>query len=438
MKIVVTLVLCALLVVGWFSLAGELIGTTAEYNGYLSSAESSLDKGLYEQAVEYYEKALEMREDELSLYTSIKDAYKAYYEEQGTVTARSKYIKALIRCCEANETEPLFYEEIVRIYYDAGEYSKANKYAYQALNNGAANAYVMSVGKAIKYMHSVSLVSFDSYQHTLRGKYTVSSSDGYWIADTTGKALSATYAFAGALSAKGTAIYRDTAGFSVRDGKEVVRLRLAQEIEACGYYADGLIPVKIGGAYVYLNESGTDSGIGSFTYATSMSDGRAAVVQNGKWGILQKDGTLAVGCRFDEIALDMYGRYFGGNFYAAREGNTFTLYDKKDMPLDLTCADIDIATDAELFAFQDAASGKWGFADKSGNVKIKPAYAEAKGFSNGYAAVKNADGRWGFITEANELVIDYTYTYAGYFESDETCIVASAENRYGILKFKYR
>lgn len=45
---------------------------------------------------------------------------------------------------------------------------------------------------------------------------------------------------------------------------------------------------------------------------------------------------------------------------------------------------------------------------------VAPAYEDAKGFSEGLAAVKK-NGKWGFIDETGKVVIDFKYDYAGSF-----------------------
>ena len=86
----------------------------------------------------------------------------------------------------------------------------------------------------------------------------------------------------------------------------------------------------------------------------------------------------------------------------------------------LECEDMDYAADATLIAFKN--NGKWGYADKEGNIVIEPEYDNAKSFSNGLGAVcKN--GKWGFINDKKEQAIYYTFIEADYFNSDGSCVV---------------
>ncbi len=58
--------------------------------------------------------------------------------------------------------------------------------------------------------------------------------------------------------------------------------------------------------------------------------------------------------------------------------------------------------------------GKWGFIDRYGRFVINPVYDEAKGFSNGLAAVR-IGWEWGYIDTLGSLVYQPQFAYAGYF-----------------------
>jgi hypothetical protein len=57
---------------------------------------------------------------------------------------------------------------------------------------------------------------------------------------------------------------------------------------------------------------------------------------------------------------------------------------------------------------------KYGYIDRSGNVRISPRFGWAGGFTEGLASVK-VDGRWGFVNEAGEVVIEARYDSVGSF-----------------------
>ena len=60
----------------------------------------------------------------------------------------------------------------------------------------------------------------------------------------------------------------------------------------------------------------------------------------------------------------------------------------------------------ELYAFFNGR--KWGYLDKSGEIRIKPQYEEVCSFFNGLAGVKKKD-KWGFIDKKNQVKIPFDY-----------------------------
>ena len=106
-------------------------------------------------------------------------------------------------------------------------------------------------------------------------------------------------------------------------------------------------------------------------------EGYAAVVKNGKWGIVDKDWKLVVPCKYDEL------------------GNV---------------------SDAAV-KFYDKGNGKYGILDiKSGKVLIEPVYIHVTNFSEGYAAVlDDKAGRWGIVNRKGEMIEKPKYWSVSFF-----------------------
>lgn len=104
----------------------------------------------------------------------------------------------------------------------------------------------------------------------------------------------------------------------------------------------------------------------------------------------------------------------------------------------------ELFTANKLFAIE--RNGKWGFADKQGNIKVEPIYDKVSDFNtNGFAAICK-DKKWGSIDTEGKIVIEPTYIFserisepnfigkyykvvAGYGEIYYTDEVTKAENR---------
>ena len=69
-------------------------------------------------------------------------------------------------------------------------------------------------------------------------------------------------------------------------------------------------------------------------------------------------------------------------------------------------------------------SVKFGYIDLEGNEIIEPKFADAKDFSEGYAAVRMIkDGPWGLIDKSGNVIID------GVFDK-----ISSVENGYAVYE----
>ncbi|PSQ81794.1 MAG: hypothetical protein BRD40_03275 [Bacteroidetes bacterium QS_1_65_9] len=80
-----------------------------------------------------------------------------------------------------------------------------------------------------------------------------------------------------------------------------------------------------------------------------------------------------------------------------------------------------------LLAFRDG--GRWGFMDRTGEIKVEPSFFWTRNFSEGLAAVSRKEsGKWGYIDTTGKMVIQPAYTNARGF-SDSTAWV-STEGRW--------
>lgn len=69
----------------------------------------------------------------------------------------------------------------------------------------------------------------------------------------------------------------------------------------------------------------------------------------------------------------------------------------------------DLFTDNKLFAIEK--NGKWGFADKEGNIKVEPIYDKVSDFNaNGFAGIRKGK-KWGSIDSEGNIVIEPTYVF---------------------------
>ncbi len=158
-----------------------------------------------------------------------------------------------------------------------------------------------------------------------------------------------------------------------------------------------------------------------------------AANQEGKLGVIDKDGQEIVELKYDSIQ-----EIQGSNIIQANETSTATtiLYSNKmEKIAEMTNATISkkenyiviynnnerryfdlngnektnkqIFPNNKLFAKQE--NGKWGFTDKDSNIVVECKYEQVTEFNEyGYAGIK-LDGKWGSIDETGKIIVEPQY-----------------------------
>ena len=87
----------------------------------------------------------------------------------------------------------------------------------------------------------------------------------------------------------------------------------------------------------------------------------------------------------------------------------------------------------EQFALAgDKESGLYGYVNQSGEYLVEPCFSEARGFSEGYAAVMDDNGKWGFIDSNGKIVISPQYESVGDFK-EGVAAVKNSQNLVGVV-----
>lgn len=126
-----------------------------------------------------------------------------------------------------------------------------------------------------------------------------------------------------------------------------------------------LTPVKVNGAYGFVNKSGQLVIPSRWKFANNFSEGMARVEDdNGKYGFIDKTGQLKIPCKWK----------LAGSF-------------------------------SEGLASVKNDNEKYGYIDKSGNIRIPYNWEFAGPFSEGLAPVRTISGKCGYINKIGETVI---------------------------------
>ena len=451
-RVVVVLLLLVFLSVSWLGYIKKTVKQRNIITDYITKAEESVDAGLYQQGIEFYHKA-DNAKSRKEYHTRIKEIYDLFYEEESSNGVRTMYINDMLLAVEKFPKDPYFWDMAIRMQLEGEDYRDAYNTTIKARNRGAKSEDINEYYYQLRYMERADYKIYNKVLTTLNGYNSVSTGSMWTVIDDKGEEITKSYPYIGLINDNGYGIYEDEGEMRLLDKKRIPRARYnGLNIAFAGYYSEpsDYTPIMVGerdfdnfdeiinskkGEWIYIDKHGNRLPE-TYEFAGSFINGKAAVIKNGKWEIIDTEGKTTEAPDFSDIKLDLKGSFIQGNVIIAKESSKYRLYNEKFKPIgDFECDDIDICINNGLIAFK--SGGKWGFVDVKGKVAIEPQYFGARSFSGKYAAVCNEDGLWGFINKNQRLVVDYKYLWVHYFNSNETCFISKSENTYQLMRFLF-
>lgn len=436
LKGIVSVILVAALILSGLSGLGNGIKKRNTYYHYLTIAQESMEKGLYEQAIENYKKFLSYKQDK-EVYQKIMEAYELFYQEEASAYVRRCYIEDMALAASAFPQNAEYWKKQIELYLEEQNDSKAYTAAKEAVNSRVKDEEIQKIYEELLYKVKTDYQLYTEFKTCLNGYITVFDGNLWKVIDNKGSDITGMYQFAGLINDEGKGIYVNDIDTRLLDQKEVSRARFDFTVEDAGCYSDSLecVPVKIKGRWRYLKMDGTFLP-GEYEEAGSFYQNTAAVKENNSWYLIDEKGERLSSQTYEDIKLDLYGCHIQGKVILAKEKGKYHLYDTEFKQIgDFSCDDIDICIDNNLIAFKQGEL--WGYVNTKGEIIVEPLYAGAKSFSNGMAAVSNKSGMWGFINREYQVVIDCRYLDAYYYTSDETCLVSTQKGSYQIQKYVF-
>ena len=435
-KIILPVVLIGVTFIAWISFFSGTLGTVSQYNDCIAAAEDSVEKGLYEQAVEYYRESLKYKNTS-DTYYSIKDAFELYYAEEHTAFVRGIYSEAMYEASAAYPENADFWEKNVSLAMEVEDFDEAYSMVKSARKSGVDTEYINETYSTLLYMVEADYNIYTDFVTSLNGYITVYDGEAYTVLNNVGTPLRSRYTFAGPINENGKGMYVNSVDARILDSYEVARARFDVELEDAGYFNDalGIVPVNTNGVWRYMTFAG-EILPGEYEIAAGFYNDTTVAYDGNAWYTVASDGSAEKLDGIEDVKLDLDGCFGRSDVIVAKKDGKYGLYDTSFAPLcDFTAEDMDICIDGNLIAFKK--DGKWGFVDSEGNVKLEPKFDGAKSFANGYAAVCNEEGKWGFVKDDFETVIDYSFLDAYYFTSSETCPVSLSEGTMQLISFVF-
>ena len=435
-KIIVPIIMIGLLGLAWLSYFMGVSKNQKEYKECLAKAEESVDKGLYEQAVEYYKKALEFNSRE-SIYEDMKVAYDLLYAEEPIAYVRNIYLEDMKLASNAFPEKEMFWDRQIELYLDADNYKGAYETAKSALNKDVTSDKLDKMYNKLLYMTKLEYKVYEDYNTALNGYISLYNGNTWSIVSDAGEVIRDEYKYIGLINDDGKGLHINDIDTRILDAGEITRSRFDMAVEEAGYYNEtvDLLPVKVDGVWKYINAEGKALK-GEYQIAGSFYGEEAVAYTGEDWVIVDTEGKTEKLKGFEDVKLDLYGCHNQNGIVIAKNNGKYHLYNAEFEQIgDFAADDMDICVNSSYIAYKKG--DKWGFVDVEGNIVCEPKFANAKSFANKYAAVCNADGMWGFINSSFEVIIDYEYADAHYFNAAERCLVSTNGEGYQFLKYYF-
>lgn len=204
-----------------------------------------------------------------------------------------------------------------------------------------------------------------------------------------------------------------------------------KNIKQLGFIENGLFSLFNGKTWGFYNDK-NEHVFGKYEEISSIGNGIAAVMNNDKWSLVDKEGKELTRKTYDKVVMDEKGVVHRNDRIFVYDDLTYYLIDSAGKTISKqTYEDAHVFNDSTYAAVK--IKGKWGFIDKDGNVIIEPTYEDARSFSNGFAAVKYA-GKWGFIDLKGNIVIECQFDDAKDFNSSGAVFVKE-DDTWELLRF---
>lgn len=421
-----------LLVIGWtaafINVSNKGEDVVSIQNGLVMQARQLLQDKLYKRAELVYKQALtdydtvyngDIERELLELYRE-EDNSKAYYSlmEKRVNAARAEeneYIELANRYANSRRKEEAI--DIARrglLAYDSEQLESIYNsllYEYDTVTVGFDEFLLPSTGDVIPYYNGLA--------------WGYVNSDGDMVLSPIyeeATAFSGNYAV---VKLEGTYTLIDKQG----DWYAVDKSGLDKVTGICG---NRIIAVKNGEYAVCSYDFNIISE--KFDDAYISNNGIVAVKNNGKWALANSsDGRVITDYLYDEVVFNSHNEVFAGKYAVVKDKEGYFVIDETGKELNgVRYADAK-GFEGTYYAVADA-SGKWGYANPSGEITIACQYDDAFSFSDNVAAVKK-DGVWNYINTKGKLVVEGNFAEAKPFVNGYTFVAVGDEEK--IISFRY-
>ena len=431
-----TLLMILLIGGGWSAGILGLFGKSRivemnEYEQLMNIASDYMNRGLYQLAIQQYEKALSIN-NSIDLQNNILKAYQLRADETGEIS--DEYINAAISACQSFPKDEDLAYKMASLLLSENNYYQAYKQITRLVENGLTSEKIDDLLNKIRYGYTLSSHAYTNVRGLTNKLYAVEKGGKWGFLQSNGDVYAdCRYENTYSCGEKMFRLQYDGKKTRILDDDDVVQGIFDFVPEKAGVYSEGLIPICVDGKYGFYNSLG-DYQFGEFDYAGAFQEGIAAVKEGDIWFLIDINGNPISEQTYTDIKLNQEGKCFVDNLFLADRGEGYNLYDEEEnLSCQMNLEETDILTKDKMIAFKK--DGKWGYINTEGEILLEPKYAMAKSYSQGVAAIC-MDGKWGYINKNGEMVIDAQFNAADYMNDDGGCFVLDAAGDWRFLKLR--
>lgn len=432
-RIILSVALIALISVAWVVQVQGIIKANKDFRDLVSQADQLCADKLYQQAIQSYEAAIKIKDNDTVREKWIS-AYEFAYKDG--VVEKKDYSKALNEMCSKQPRNPVYWEKLVELCVENGEYKSAYEYLNNAERTNVSSEVLTSLRNTVRYSYTRKNKVYTRFMRSAGGYYTLFDDRHCGIMDPNGDwQFERNYFNASPFGKNRLAVLQSAKDVRIINEDGVVEAILTLDFVVARTPNENIIPIQNEAGWRYFDYSKGEYLRGTYQNASSFYNGVAAVQTNGTWTLIDSEGKTVCNTHFDDVKLQSSGDFCYDGVMIASVNGAYSIYDERgNKTCDFQCEEMDGYLGGQI-AYKDK-SGKWGFVDRSGAIVIQPKYDNAKSFSSGLAGVKAGES-WGFINQDGMLVIDSIYADVDYFTSGGIAVVSEYEGQYIVIKLRF-
>ena len=403
MKKRLILVLCILTGLAWYAAVNEAINNPKYLAEHMQRAADYENQGIYVEAIQEYESALEYHPGDTEIMYKIAKA-------NLKIGNSKQYIKLSKEIIESHPQKGEVLDDLINYYLDKKDKGAAVKYvaglADSYPDNECARKWLIELKGSYTYVYFPYTEVIDGYNDTLIvGETEENGQVMYGIVDALGDViLPVEYERVQPFSDDGFALVeKDGQNLYVdRDGntRKVPDMTLYESVSMIN---NARVVACKAGKFGLLDDTLSPKTDFIYEDISLPCNNLAAAKQNGKWALIGRSGKEKTEYVYEDIIRDEYGIASKQKVVLVQENDGYRIVNAKGENV----GDL-FFNDAKAFPKDGYAAvcqnGQWGFVDKEGTLMIDYRFEDARSFCNGYAAVCQ-NGQWGFVDVSGVMVI---------------------------------